>query len=497
MANTIEINAAIIKGYNYVLELAVTLIDKINIGAHDCEEGYRIERILLLAETLQHYVDINTLDATTDGLYLQLLNATDDYVGAGGTLDPNLELPNTIVSGGQNSTWGFITGDIYNQLDLINLLSTKADIGDGLITPVSVVVVGSNVVVTALSGANITWKIGTTTVTVPSPRTLPITPASANFFRKDWLLLTLTGLEILQGVENQTIGTLPNIPVNNVGLSPIDVYGAIINASPPAPPVDISAPSWTPYGASFGKYPSGTPVPSNTSAYAQYKEAWTNIPAPNYLAPIASLSATPSSSSLEVGQTLNVNLTLSFNQRNAGAETAREIRKNGVVLGATTDTIVISTTPISYLGNISYAQGAVLNNQAGVPDPNGRINAGNMNSNTINYVGAYFNFVAVGVIATTGAQVRENLVKMLDNVFSLVIPSGVQTATIAYPAIRADLLDSSVKYVEGFNSNVGNTFTKSLFTVNDAGGVPVAYKIYTLQLPAPETNQVTYIVTLP
>jgi hypothetical protein len=129
MANTIEINAAIIKGYNYVLELAVTLIDKINIGAHDCEEGYRIERILLLAETLQHYVDINTLDATTDGLYLQLLNATDDYVGAGGTLDPNLELPNTIVSGGQNSTWGFITGDIYNQLDLINLLSTKADSG--------------------------------------------------------------------------------------------------------------------------------------------------------------------------------------------------------------------------------------------------------------------------------------------------------------------------------------------------------------------------------
>lgn len=399
MANTIDISSAILKGYEYIIELADTLSANQDGGINDCDTACKIERVIYLVKALQHYVDINHFDKTTDGLYTQLLDATDDYYGDVGGLDLNLVIPNTIIGGGGGSgiaQWGYITGDIYNQADLIALLANKADIGD------------------------------------------------------------------------------------------------------PQPPVDIAAPSWVVYSTTpFGKYTNGQTVPAASSAFEQYKSSWTNIPAPTYLTPIATLTSTPSTSGLEVGQTLNVNLPLSFNQRNGGAETAREIRKNGVVLGATTDMIVISTTPISYLGNISYAQGAVLNNQAGIPDPNGRINAGNVNSNTINYVGSYFNFFGVGVIAINSAQVRALAGKTTANTFTLTIPAGQTQASFAYPATKADIVHSSVKYVEGFNSDVGNTFTKSFFNVNDAGGAPVAYKICTVVLPAPETGTVTYNVTLP
>jgi hypothetical protein len=486
------------KSYNLLLEQ----YNSSYICEKDSDNEHNLQYVRLLIKSLNIEYNIDPTSIITNSLYLKLSKLINIIYLNQYSIDTSLIVNNNTllinVINSIQSKWGFIQGNIQSQTDLILLLSTKADIGDGLLTPINSNIVNNNLIVSAKIGNQIKWKIGTQVITVLSPQTLTITPASNNFFRKDLVLLSLTGINILQGVENQNLPTIPNNPVNTISLLTIDVYGSIINSNPPQPPVDISAPSWTVYGSNpFGKYTNGQTVPMAISAYQQYKEAWTNIAPPNYLAPILNLSSTPSNQSLEVGQTLNLVLSLNFIQNNAGSETAntRIIKKNNINLAAFTDTLIVSTNNVAYQGFTSFGQGSVLNNQAGIPDPTGRINAGSTNTGIINYIGSYFNFYGVGIITTTSTQVR-TLLKTISNTFSLVLPSGTTQASFAYLATKSDILDSSVKYVEGFNSNVGNTFTKSLFNVNDAGGNPVAYKIYTVTLPAVETSTVTYNVTL-
>lgn len=97
---------------------------------------------------------------------------------------------------------------------------------------------------------------------------------------------------------------------------------------------------------------------------------------------------------------------------------------------------------------------------------------------------------------TDSASVRA-LPKTFGNTFSLVIPQGNKVAAFAYEASRQDLTDGNVKYVEGFNANVGNTFVKTLLNVQDAGGTMRSYKLYIATLGAPYPAQATYNVTIP
>lgn len=393
MASKLDIGNAILRAYAYALQLTEELADEHDKGCYDCVDASSIECLLWMAEDLQDRSDRSILDKDTDRLYEQLVEATSPYYGDA-EVDINASIPYTIiVMGGGGSgiaQWGFITGDITQQSDLMALLATKADIGDGIITPVDIDIVGNNAEVTAQSGSTISWKIGTQEIEVPSPQILPISNATDNYFRKDWIALTTTGMIVVQGAESQTAATPPNLSAGQIGLAIVDIYGDIINSNPPQPPVDISAPSWTVYGSvPFGKYSNLEVVPAAASAFEQYKEAWTDIAHPNYVAPTSLLTSTPSTNGLEIGQSVNVDLNLGFTQNNAGAETSRTINKNGSPLGGTTDTITISSTPVVYQGNIVYGQGAVLNNVAGIPDPLGRINAGNVDSNPVSYSGIY------------------------------------------------------------------------------------------------------------
>lgn len=391
MASKLDIGNAIIRAYAYAIELTDELADEHDKGCYDCVDASSIECLLWLSEELQNRSDRDVFDKDTDALYEQLLEATSAYYGDD-TVDINASIPYTIINvgGAGIAQWGFITGDITEQSDLMALLATKADIGDGIITPVDITIVGSDAIVEAQSGSVITWKIGTTFVGVTSPQTFTIADATDNYFRKDWIALTTTGMIVVQGVESQTAATPPNLSAGQIGLAIIDVYGDIINSNPPQPPVDISAPSWTVRGSvPFGKYAPNQVVPAAASAFEQYREAWTDVPHPNYVAPTAQLLSTPSTSGLEIGQSVNVNLTLNFTQNNAGAETSRVINKNGTPIVGITDTITIASTPVVYQGNVSYGQGAVLNNIEGVPDPVGRINAGSVSSNPVSYSGIY------------------------------------------------------------------------------------------------------------
>lgn len=110
----------------------------------------------------------------------------------------------------------------------------------------------------------------------------------------------------------------------------------------------------------------------------------------------------------------------------------------------------------------------------------------------------YLRFYGTPAVApANSAQVRALGNSTFSNVFNLFIPQGQTIISFAYEATRPDIVDSSVKYVEGFNSNVGATFVKSEFSVNDANGTPRAYKIYTATLGAPFPANATYAVTIP
>lgn len=106
-------------------------------------------------------------------------------------------------------------------------------------------------------------------------------------------------------------------------------------------------------------------------------------------------------------------------------------------------------------------------------------------------------FGTASAVPTTSAAVRALAGNTFANSFSIAIPQGQTIIAFAYEATRPDIVDSSVKYVEGFNSNVGNTFTKSTFNVNDAAGTARSYKVYVSQLGAPYPASATYNITIP
>lgn len=102
-----------------------------------------------------------------------------------------------------------------------------------------------------------------------------------------------------------------------------------------------------------------------------------------------------------------------------------------------------------------------------------------------------------GVVPVNSAQVRALPNNTFGSTFSINIPQGQTIICFAYEASRPDITNASVKYVEGFNANVGSTFTKYVFNVNDGGGNPVSYKIYVAELPGPYPENATYNVTIP
>lgn len=107
-------------------------------------------------------------------------------------------------------------------------------------------------------------------------------------------------------------------------------------------------------------------------------------------------------------------------------------------------------------------------------------------------------FYGVPVAApVNSADVRALAGNTFGNSFSIIIPQGETVIAFAYPDTRPDITDAAVKYVEGFNAPVGNTFTKVEFPVNDAAAVPAGYKIYTSILGGPYPADATYNVILP
>lgn len=240
---------------------------------------------------------------------------------------------------------------------------------------------------------------------------------------------------------------------------------------------------------SLGKYVNGDTIP----AAGKTAEEVLNDIANEYIDPIFTSFAISGSSPVEAGTTLTGSRTFTWSI-NAGSATIGTIdiydidADTLIATGLTNDgsqSITITTKNLPYeqssnlwqaIANTTVPIGSVYSNPAVIYAMNGR-------------------FYGVGVIPTTSAQVRSKSVSY-SNSFSISIPQGETKIFFAYLSTMSDITNTSVKYVEGFNSNVGDTFTKSVFNVKDANNIDVSYKVYTCELPQANTGLATYNVTI-
>lgn len=139
-----------------------------------------------------------------------------------------------------------------------------------------------------------------------------------------------------------------------------------------------------PAGTSVGVYGNGQTIPLTGKTLDQFATtiAVKAVP-PTYYSPSASISSSPGAGLYERGSAINITLSGSYIQNDGGASSTVTYRKNGSALGGNTDNITSLTSQVGYDVQIAYAQGACKNNNLGVQDCTGRINAGTATSGSI------------------------------------------------------------------------------------------------------------------
>jgi hypothetical protein len=259
-------------------------------------------------------------------------------------------------------------------------------------------------------------------------------------------------------------------------------------------------------GTTSGSYTSGMIVTAGTTLEAVLKNMLqVTIPA-TYSGP--SLSISGGTTTGEVGTVVTPTISPSWTQRDAGALTLYQIKRNNVVIytgpatTAFTDVSFSLGTTMQYQATATYAEGPIKNNNQGVASPAGHILAGVVSSGVISYSGTmnmYYTTDAAATTPNTSAAVRA-----LSNVsvnptngltFNVNIPAGARRVVIAYPDSLRDL--TTVKYVELGNGIVTDTFIKTIVPVIMPNNYStVNYKVFTYISGVPFGGTATYVVTI-
>jgi hypothetical protein len=153
--------------------------------------------------------------------------------------------------------------------------------------------------------------------------------------------------------------------------------------------LDTFTSNLTVHGTSFGKYTDGQIIPSQGKTAKQViADAIVLTVPPAYIVPTVSLTSSPSTS-VEIGSTINVSLTATYNKNDGGTVLSTLYKKNGSALAGNTDNNVILISPVTYQAAVSYDQGACKDNNLGVQDCTGQISAGTVASNIITYTPSF------------------------------------------------------------------------------------------------------------
>ncbi|RNI30945.1 hypothetical protein EFA69_06540 [Rufibacter immobilis] len=221
-----------------------------------------------------------------------------------------------------------------------------------------------------------------------------------------------------------------------------------------------------------------------------------------YTTPTGSISSTVTGN-VEAGTVITPTITPTFNRNDAGALTKYVLKRGSTVLldavlQNVQDSVTIGDASISYQASFSYAAGAVKNTNLGNPSPQGAIQAGTVNSNTVTISGKRYAFYDVDKPTATSNDIRNLSGKVMDisqgNSFTINIPAGTESVEFAY---MDTLRDVSKVIDEATNLDVKGVFTKNNQNVAGANNFsPIGYKVYRYTPVVPFNNATRYIVTI-
>jgi hypothetical protein len=238
-------------------------------------------------------------------------------------------------------------------------------------------------------------------------------------------------------------------------------------------------------GKYLGPYKDGDTIPAkNKTPFEVFQMLATEIVHPTYAKPTATLTSPQSSGNYEVGQLVPIAFSLAYTPKDGGAATGYSIKKasNTVGTGDTySETLVMSTSAISYQGSVAYNAGPVKKNNLQEDDPTGLIQASSVDSNTISFRGYYaMRFGSVSVAAQDSKSVRGlPYMQLTSQGSTFIIDTGIDNKTFQFWLPSGKNLVSVID-LDALNANITSSYLVTNLNVNDGNGNPVTGKLYTL-----------------
>lgn len=217
---------------------------------------------------------------------------------------------------------------------------------------------------------------------------------------------------------------------------------------------------------------------------------------PNYIPPSASITF-GNPTTVEAGTNLARIVNASFTQNDAGQVNNIKIFRGSTLLVdqdtnqsilAVGDNFTIGRETVTHSCQISYGEGITKQNNLGLDDPTGKIQAGTITANR-NIVGRLKIFYgAANQFYTSSQDIRDNLAFVFENATSFSFQASSRFMTIAIPANK-----NIGSIITSNNENLTGNFLPSeqSIEVSDADFNPQNYKLYTYSTALPLNVTVT------
>jgi hypothetical protein len=239
-------------------------------------------------------------------------------------------------------------------------------------------------------------------------------------------------------------------------------------------------------GKTFGRYEDGDTIPASGLTPCEVIQLATTEPQ----APSVSLSASPTT--IETGTTnISVDLTFSYTINNPGATIASvslEFRRGN---SGSWTVLTTNTASTSYTHVFVNSTADQINYRYVVTDSLGYTTTATRN---VDFSYKVF-YGPSSFVPTTSADVRalsSNIFSNAGSTFTLNTGSTEINFTVALPSTQTV---SSVIDLDALNANITSQYVNNPFNVNDAGGNPVAYNVYTMTIAIPYSSNHRHQIT--
>lgn len=248
------------------------------------------------------------------------------------------------------------------------------------------------------------------------------------------------------------------------------------------------------------------------SSYAEMGDAVT------YTSPTLELTldvVNESGITFEIGTIINVELTSSFTKNDAGSVSSRNIKRSNTTLSTELtqdivtylDTNVEVISSIQYSTTVNYEEGSIKNNAIGEPFPYGHIEAGSLTD----YAYIYGKYKAIYGVSSSYQESNLNdnsWVRNSSNYQNMTFLNPTSGATTTFNInvsdqdiftwiiVPSDYTVSSIKLLQSSYAEILASFDSTLVTIQDGGSNSLECLAYYEKLVIPNSQNVTYIVTV-